>query len=156
MRFGGHPVGFGFAFANAALFALYIVLAHRVARRSPRGGLNGLAAAMLFAFVFVSPVGLRGALHALGDPVAIAAGIGVGLSSSVIPYVFDQLAMARLPRATYALFVALLPATATGIGVLVLRQLPSVFDLAGIALVMLGVALHRPPAHDPPHVARDT
>ena len=41
------------------------------------------------------------------------AGIGVGISSSVIPYVFDQLALARLPRATYSLMVALLPATAT-------------------------------------------
>jgi inner membrane transporter RhtA len=75
--------------------------------------------------------------------VAIAAGIGVGVSSSVIPYVFDQLAMARLARATYALFVALLPATATVIGVVVLRQLPTAVDLAGIGLVMAGVALHR-------------
>jgi inner membrane transporter RhtA len=75
--------------------------------------------------------------------VAIAAGIGVGVSSSVIPYVFDQLAMARLARATYALFVALLPATATVIGVVVLRQLPTAVDLAGIGLVMTGVALHR-------------
>jgi inner membrane transporter RhtA len=80
----------------------------------------------------------------LDDPVALAAGVGVGLTSSVIPYVFDQLAMARLPRATYALFVALLPATATVIGVIVLRQLPTTLDLAGIGLVMLGVGLHRP------------
>jgi inner membrane transporter RhtA len=76
----------------------------------------------------------------------LAAAAGVGISSSVIPYVFDQLAMARLPRATYALFVALLPATATVIGVLVLHQLPSVVDVCGIALVMFGVALHRPDA----------
>ena len=48
-----------------------------------------------------------------------------------------------LARATYALFVALLPATATAIGVVVLRQLPSALDLAGIALVTAGVALHR-------------
>jgi inner membrane transporter RhtA len=143
VRFGGQPVGVAFAFANAALFTAYIVLAHRVARRSAMGGVNGLAAAMLFAFVFVSPIGFAGAARALGDPVAIAAGVGVGVSSSVIPYVFDQLAMARLARATYALFVALLPATATVIGVVVLRQLPTAVDLAGIALVMAGVALHR-------------
>jgi inner membrane transporter RhtA len=143
VRLGGETVGVVFAFANAALFTAYIVLAHRVARRSSMGGVDGLAAAMMFALVFVSPIGLTEAAHALGDPVAIAAGIGVGLSSSVIPYVFDQLAMARLPRATYALFVALLPATATVIGVVVLRQLPTAVDLAGIALVMAGVALHR-------------
>src|SRR5213080_4450971 len=143
VRFAGQPIGVAFAFANAALFAAYIVLAHRVARRSAMGGVDGLAAAMMFAFVFVSPIGFAGAAHALGDPVAIGAGIGVGVSSSVVPYVFDQLAMARLARATYALFVALLPATATAIGVVVLRQLPSALDLAGIALVTAGVALHR-------------
>ncbi|HEY7928101.1 MAG TPA: EamA family transporter [Candidatus Dormibacteraeota bacterium] len=155
-RFVGEPLGVGFAFANAALFAAYIVLAHRVAQRSRLGDIDGLAAAMLFAFIFVSPIGLRGATHAFADPVALAAGIGVGVSSSVIPYVFDQLAMARLARATYALFVALLPATATGIGVIVLRQLPTPVDLAGIALVMLGVVLHRDrsvPEAPPPAVA---
>ena len=140
----GEPVGVAFAFANAALFTAYIILAHRVARRSAMGGVDGLAAAMLCAFVFVSPIGLSGAAHAFSDPIALAAGIGVGVSSSVIPYVFDQLAMARLPRATYALFVALLPATATVIGVIVLHQLPSPVELAGIALVMVGVGLHRP------------
>jgi inner membrane transporter RhtA len=142
-RFTGQPLGVLFAFANAALFAAYIILAHRVAQRSSLGDIDGLAAAMMFGFIFVSPIGLRGALNAFADPVALAAGIGVGVSSSVIPYVFDQLAMARLPRSTYALFVALLPATATVIGVIVLRQLPSLVDLAGIALVMLGVAMHR-------------
>jgi inner membrane transporter RhtA len=143
VRLGGEPVGIAFAFANAGLFTAYIVLAHRVARRRVLGGVDGLAAAMIVALVFVSPIGLANAAHAIGDPVAIAAGIGVGVSSSVIPYVFDQLAMARLARATYALFVALLPATAALIGVVVLRQLPTFVDLAGIALVMIGVALHR-------------
>jgi inner membrane transporter RhtA len=148
VHFVGEPVGVAFAFANAALFTAYIILAHRVARCSAMGGIDGLAAAMLFAFVFVSPIGVSGAAHAFTDPTALAAGLGVGISSSVIPYVFDQLAMARLPRATYALFVALLPATATVIGVIVLHQLPSPLDLAGIALVMVGVGLHRPDTAD--------
>jgi inner membrane transporter RhtA len=142
-RVVGDPLGVAFAFANAALFATYIILAHRVSRRSSMGGIDGLGAAMIFALIFVTPIGFMGAVHAFSDPIAIAAGIGVGVSSSVIPYVFDQLAMARLPRSTYALFVALLPATATVIGVIVLRQLPSVTDLIGIALVMLGVGLHK-------------
>jgi inner membrane transporter RhtA len=149
----GEPVGVAFAFANAGLFTAYIVIAHRVARHGG-AGIDGLAAAMLVAFVVVSPIGITGAAHAFTDPVALGAGIGVGISSSVIPYVFDQLAMARLPRATYALFVALLPATATVVGVIVLRQLPTLVDLAGIALVMLGVALHRPEATDASSAAR--
>jgi inner membrane transporter RhtA len=150
VRFAGQPVGIAFAFANAALFTAYIVVAHRVSQRSR---VDGLAAAMLVAFVFVSPLGLADAAHAFGDPVAVGAGLGVGISSSVIPYVFDQLAMARLARETYALFVALLPATATLIGGVVLRQLPSAVDLAGIVCVMAGVAIHRekpPPGHATP------
>jgi inner membrane transporter RhtA len=63
--------------------------------------------------------------------------------SSVIPYVTDQLAMARLPRATFALMLALLPAAATLIGLAVLRQVPTWRDLLGIALVIAGVATHR-------------
>jgi inner membrane transporter RhtA len=144
VHFVGQPTGVAFAFANAVLFTVYIILAHRVARCSAMGGIDGLAAAMMFAFIAVCPIGLAGAAHAFSDPVALGAGIGVGISSSVIPYVFDQLAMARLSRATYALFVALLPATATVVGVVVLRQLPSLPDLGGIGLVIAGVALHRP------------
>jgi len=53
--------------------------------------------------------------------------------------------MARLPRATFALLLALLPATAAVVGALVLRQVPTLADLLGIALVGVGVGLHRPP-----------
>ena len=63
----------------------------------------------------------------------------------MIPYVADQLALARLARATYALMVSLLPATATAIGIVVLAQVPSAVELAGIALVVAGVARHREP-----------
>ena len=63
------------------------------------------------------------------------------MCSSVIPYVTDQLAMARLARATFSLMLALLPVSATVIGEVVLRQVPTVQDIAGIILVMLGIAL---------------
>jgi inner membrane transporter RhtA len=143
VRLEGEPIGFALAVANAVLFALYIVLAHRVSRAGALGGVDGLAAAMLVAAVAVTPIGGWQALPAFVDPVALAAGIGVGVSSSVIPYICDQLAMARLPRATYALLVSLLPATAAIIGLLVLGQVPRIAEAAGIALVVAGVAVHR-------------
>jgi inner membrane transporter RhtA len=141
VRLAGAPLGFAFAVANALLFAAYIVLADRVAKRS--GGLDGLAAAMLVAAVAVTPMAGMPARGALTDPVALAAGAGVGLSSSVIPYVTDQLALARLPRATYALMIALLPAIATVIGLVVLAQVPTAAEAGGVALVVAGVAAHR-------------
>ena len=143
VRLGGEPLGVAFAVANAVLFAGYIVLAHRVARRRELAPIDGLAAAMLVAVVVVTPLAGSSAAPALLDPVALAAGIGVGLASSVIPYVFDQLAMARLSRATYSLMVSLLPATATVIGIVVLAQIPQAVEVAGVALVVGAVALHR-------------
>jgi inner membrane transporter RhtA len=98
---------------------------------------------MLLAMVIALPIGFVQATAAFGSPMLLAAGIGVGICSSVIPYVCDQLAMARLPRATFALMLALLPAMATIIGLLVLRQIPTAVELAGVALVIAGVAAHR-------------
>jgi inner membrane transporter RhtA len=139
------PLGLAFAFVNALLFALYVVLADRVAKHPTLGGIDGLAGAMLVAAVCITPIGLWQALPVFGHPLLLLAGIGVGISSSVIPYVADQLALARLARATYALLVSLLPATATVIGIVVLAQIPSAVEVAGIVLVVAGVALHREP-----------
>jgi inner membrane transporter RhtA len=145
VRLEGEPIGVAFAFANAVLFALYIVLAHRVARHPGIRGIDGLAAAMLVAAIAVTPMGGWQVVPVALDPIALLAGIGVGVSSSVIPYVFDQLAMARLSRGTYALMVALLPATATVVGVAILGQVPSPVEVLGVLLVVAGVAIHRDP-----------
>ena len=146
VRLQGDPVGVAFAFANAVLFALYIVLAHRIARNPSLDRIDGLALAMLLALPAITVIGGWSAAAAWRDPVAIAAGLGVGVASSVIPYVFDQLAMARLSRSTYSLMVSLLPATATVIGVVILAQIPSAAEACAVALVIGGIAIHREPA----------
>jgi len=156
VRLAGQPLGFVFAFANCAGFMLYVILGHRIANTAPDGttsaagnpmsGIDQLGAAMIVAAVVATPFGITGAAPTFMHPNWLLWGIGVGLCSSVIPYVTDQLAMARLPRATFALMLAILPATATGIGLVVLAQVPTVQDLAGIALVIAGVALHHDPA----------
>jgi inner membrane transporter RhtA len=140
VRIAGEPSGYLYAFANCALFALYVVLGHRAA--SSGAGVDRLGAAMLVASVVALPIGIADAAIAFGRPTLLGAAIGVGICSSVIPYVCDQLAMAALPRATFALLLALLPATGAAIGVLVLRQFPSSREILGVALVAFGVALH--------------
>ena len=140
VRLEGAPLGYVYAFANCALFVVYIVLGHRI---SGRGGLDRLALSMLVAMVVAFPLGIGEAAPAFLDVRLLAAGVGVGVSSSVIPYVADQLAMARLPRASFALLLSILPATAVAIGFLVLRQVPTAAELIGVGLVVIGVALHR-------------
>jgi inner membrane transporter RhtA len=151
IRITGQPLGFVFAFANCGLFMLYIVLGHRMANAGGRGAaqadrlasIDRLAGAMIIAAVIATPWGLGGARPAFGHPIWLLAGAGVGVCSSVIPYVTDQLAMARLPRATFSLMLALLPVFATIIGAIVLHQVPTVQDAVGITLVVLGVAIHQ-------------
>jgi inner membrane transporter RhtA len=143
VRISGEPIGYIFAFANCALFVLYILLGHRIAATGGRGGVERLALAMLIASVVVTPVGLKNALIAAFDPMLLLAGAGVGICSSVIPYICDQFAMARLSKSTFALMLSLLPATACLIGILVLRQVPSISELSGVGAVIAGVALKR-------------
>ncbi|HLH90351.1 MAG TPA: EamA family transporter [Xanthobacteraceae bacterium] len=144
VRIVGEPVGYAFAFANCAAFVLYVVLGHRIAADGGVAGIDRLGTAMLVAAITALPFGVGDAVPALTSPLLLGAAVGVGVTSSVIPYVCDQLAMARLPRASFALMLALLPATAAAIGVVVLRQVPSGAELCGIALVVAGVGLHRP------------
>ncbi|MFF1571327.1 DMT family transporter [Leifsonia sp. NPDC058292] len=155
IRIVDSPLGVVFAFANCAAFVAYVLLGHRIAN-PPRpsadatdatatptaAGIDVLAVSMLIGAVMVAP--LAGfATPAFVHPAWLMWAVGVGVCSSVIPYVTDQLAMARLPRATFALMLALLPAVATLVGLLVLRQIPSALDIIGIALVTAGVILHR-------------
>jgi len=140
VRWASDPWGLFWSALNAALFAGYVVLGHKAAEGGAGDGIERLGAAMAIALLLLMPVGLMQAVRAFAVPELVLAGIGVGLCSSVIPYVCDQLAMSRLPRASFALMLSLLPATAT----IVLAQIPTARDLAGILLVMAGIAVHRP------------
>ena len=93
-------------------------------------GIDGLALSMIVALVVSTDRRLAGGrgLHRPGG-AAPAAGIGV----------------ARLPRTIYSLMVAVLPAVATVVGVVVLAQIPSAAEVVGVALVVVAVAVHREP-----------
>lgn len=137
----GSPLGVALALGAGAMWALYIVLGHRVAADAALGARRGLAAAMAIGALALAPVAAPIAGDALLSPALLAACLGVGLMSSVIPYALDQVAMVRLPRARFALLLALLPATATLAGLVVLGQVPGVAESVGIALVVLATAL---------------
>jgi inner membrane transporter RhtA len=147
VRLAGDPLAFAFAFTNCALFMLYVTLGHRIANSGAHGTpADRLGAAMLIAAVVVTPLGSAGAAPAFTHPAWLLAGVGVGICSSVIPYMSDQLAMARLRRATFALMLSILPASATLIGLLILAQRPTVRDLAGVILVITALMVHQQPA----------
>jgi inner membrane transporter RhtA len=146
LRWSSDPLGLMWAILNGILFVVYVVLGHRLARAGAGAGVANLGASMMVAFIAVFPIGIAQAMAAFQHPPLLAAGFAVGVTSSVLPYICDQIAMSRLPRSSFALLLSLLPACATIIGAIVLAQIPTGRDVLGVALVMLGVSLHRPKA----------
>ena len=149
VRWSSDPIGLVWAFLNGALFLLYVILGHQIAQSGAGAGIERLGAAMTIALAVVFPIGLLEAVKAFAHPILVLAGIGVGVCSSVIPYICraNSPSSSRLSRASFALLLTLLPASATILGAIVLAQIPSLRDLFGIALVMAGVAVHRPSPH---------
>lgn len=149
VKWSTDPLGLFWASLNGALFVAYIILGHKAAEDGADGRVERLGAAMAIAFVIIAPVGLVEAFRAFGAVELVLADVAVGVCSSVIPYVSDQLAMSRLPRATFALFLSILPATATVNAAVVLAQIPTPRDIVGVALIMASTAVHRPAGSQP-------
>ena len=143
VRWSGSPSGVLWALAAAALWAAYILLGKRVAGAG--NGLDDMAVGFAVAAVVLSPLlllpGGGTGLAALVDPVVLLLAVGVGVLSSVVPYVLDQIVLRRVGQARFAVLLALLPATATIVGLIALRQVPSPLEAVGIAAVVGAVAL---------------
>ncbi len=130
-----------FSLIAGTLWAGYIILGHRVARSGM--AVDGLGVGMLIGAVAISPAGIGGLDAGVGAPLLLAGGVAAGVLSNVIPYGIDQLVMQRLPRARFALLQALLPVTATLIGLVWLSQVPSLREVAGIAAVIAAIVINR-------------
>lgn len=147
-------IGIAFALGSAGLWAAYIVLGKAVADTGQ--GLDDMAVGFAIASAVLA-VPLFGPFAASQSSVLCdwriwLFGLGVGLLSSVVPYVLDQFVLVRVGRARFALLLALLPTTATVVGAVVLTQIPTAFEALGIGAVIIAVVvggLPDRPAHGP-------
>ena len=135
--------------AAATFWAGYIVLGRRVAGQA--SGLSGLAVGMSTGALVLAPGFAGGAGPVLHDARLALAVVAVAVCSSVVPYGIEQVVLRRVSAATFAVLLAMLPATAAVIGAVVLRQRPSVLDLVGVVAVCGAIALT---ARREPPVAR--
>src|SRR5215210_7174373 len=125
VRWSAAPLGLVWALAAAAMWAAYIVLGARVA--TVGNGVDDMAVGFAAAALLLSPVLVLGApdgLATLVEARVLLLGLGVGVLSSVVPYVLDQVVLRRVGRARFAVLLALLPATATIVGLVALAQVP--------------------------------
>ena len=127
------------ALAAGAAWAGYILLGRRVA--SAGSGIDSLAVGMVFGALVYAPFAVGTAAGALASVRSTAMALGVGLLSTAVPYGLDQVVLKRLGTDTFALLSSLMPATSMLVGVVVLGQLPSGWEVTGLVLVSVAVAL---------------
>jgi inner membrane transporter RhtA len=134
-RGGGEVNAGGVAFALLAgvCWASYILLSARTGRVFPGG--SGLALAMAIGSVVLLPVGIAGAGSSLLDPALLAAGAGVAMLASAIPYSLEIAALRRLPTAVFGILLSIEPAMAALAGFVILGEGLRPRDAVAIALV---------------------
>lgn len=125
---------------SAVCWAAYIVLGRRVAR-SGGPGAGGLAVAMTAGALVLAPFLAGGAGPALVDARLAGLVVAIAVCSSVVPYALEQVVLRGVSAATFAVLLALLPATAAVVGAVVLRQWPHGLEVVGLVLVSGAIAL---------------
>ena len=144
------PVGAGLALLAGAFWAAYILLGVRTGRAFPGGA--GLALAMGLSTMLLVPFGVASAGAALLDMRLLAAGLGVAMLSSAIPYSLELEALRRLPARVFGVLMSLEPAVGALLGFVVLGEVLGLRAVVAIALVVAasaGVSLVKRPAVPP-------
>ena len=135
----GNTAGLVFILLASALWAAYIVFGSSVAQGDR--GVAGLGLGLAIGTIATTPIGAPWSGPVWVAPSLLALCLLVGVFSNAVGYGIDQFTMRRIPIRRFSLLLALLPVTAALMGWLFLGQPPSVIDVAGIALVLTGVAI---------------
>ena len=134
-----NAVGVAFILIASALWAAYIVIGARVAQVDR--GVAGLGLGLAIGAIVTTPIGAPWSGPVWVSPTLLALCLLVGVFSNAVGYGIDQFTMRRIPIRRFSILLALLPVTASMIGWIALDQAPSIIDLAGIGLVLVGVAV---------------
>jgi inner membrane transporter RhtA len=136
--------GVGFAAAAASGWAVYILLTQHVGAQL--SGLQGLALSLSTAAIVAAPVAAWPAVRGLTPGNAIE-GLGLAILVPLLPYTLEMLALRGMDVAAFGTLMAVEPAIATVIGLVVLGQLPAIVPIAGVGLVVAaGIGAQRPSA----------
>jgi inner membrane transporter RhtA len=137
----GRPLnaaGVAFAAVAAACWAGYILLTKRVGVRW--AGLEGLSVSLVVAALVTLPAGIADAGTDLLVPEVMLAGLGLALLMPLAPYIFELIALRRLPTALFGVIMSLEPAIAALLGFLILSQGLAVSGAIAIAMVSVASA----------------
>ncbi|HEX2220480.1 MAG TPA: DMT family transporter [Gemmatimonadales bacterium] len=135
---GVDPLGVALAFAAGVCWALYIVIGKRLSHRLAGG--SAVSIGMLVATVAVVPFAAAAGGFARVTAGSFAAGVGVALLSSAIPYTLEMIALKALPARTFGILMSLEPAVAALVGLVFLREVLSPVQWLAVVLVIAASA----------------
>ncbi len=130
-------IGIAYAFIAGASWVCYILLSRATGKRF--SGSSGLVISMVIAAVLIIPAGLSAGASLL-RPSILAAGLAIGLLSSVIPYGFELETLRRVPARVFGIWMSLEPAVAALVGVVLLSQSLLVTQWLAIGCVIIATA----------------
>ena len=133
--------GVAFAAMAAVGWGVYILLTQRIGDRF--SGIGSLSITITIAAMTAAVIGIPQATgHLSWEVVATAAGLAILLP--VLPFAFELLALRQMTSTAFGTLMALEPAIGVILGLVILDQLLSTTQVAGIVLVVLaGAAAQR-------------
>ncbi len=139
VEIGDNTIGVVFILLSSAMWAAYIVVGSRVAQI--RSGVAGLGVGLAIGTVVITPIGAPWSGPVWVAPTLLLLCCATGVFSNAIGYGIDQFVLRRIPIRRFSILLALLPVTALMVGWIALDQQPGPIDVAGIGLVLIGVAI---------------
>lgn len=127
------PLGLLFAGLSALGWATYIVLMQKLGDRFE--GLSGLSLTVPISALTAALIGIPEAWGHLSLQVLLTA-VGLAILLPVLPYALELLALRRMTPHAFGTLMALEPAFGVLVGAVVLRQIPVLGQVLGIALVV--------------------
>jgi inner membrane transporter RhtA len=142
------PIGVLYALGAAACWAGYILLTQRAGDEV--SGINALAVSMPVAGL-VATLAVGPAVLPRITPDILLIGIGLAILLPVVPFALELLALRRLTTAAFGTLMALEPAFAMIVGLVVLHQIPGPAGVVGICFVVAaGIGAARTGARSSP------
>ena len=132
------PLGVGLALLAAFFWGTYILLSARVGKVfSNISGIALMTAALIAGTLGLLPLGILTQDFTQLEPRFLAAGLGVAILSSVIPYTFELEALKKLPVRVFGVLLSLEPAIATVLGFIILQERLELRAIVAVVLVTL-------------------
>jgi len=126
--------GVVFAAGSGLGWAAYVFSAHRVGAQAE--GFGGLAVSMAVSAVLTLPMSMGSLGPVLSHPRLLVRLTEVALMAVVLGFAFELQALRRLRPSTAGVIFALDPAMAFGIGLVLLNQSVSAWDIVGMVCVV--------------------